>query len=366
MEKVLHKSLLKEADMKVKVWFLLSLTIIGMTVVVLASNLESVTFRLNWISAGEGDHAPFYVAQDLGFYKDAGLNVTIQKGSGSADAVKLVDVGRVDIGLADFTSIAVARARGAAVKIVAQYQINSPNTIWSRKDLGISSPKDLAGHTIGSPAGDAQRVAFPAFAKAVGLDPNSVNWVNISPGAKVQSLASGTVDATVHFIDQLYLYQQAIGKDNLVYFRWADYGVNPYGLAIIVNENTLANRPQMISRFLDATFRGVRWTIQHPDEAITIMQKYVPAVEIKPVLAMLQVSIKYLMYDNSVLEHGLGYIDVKRMQSSVNLVNEYFNLPRKLTASELYTDSLLPHYAWPYPSEMKDPAAWPLPYKFSF
>ena len=352
--------------MKVRVCFLLSTIILGMAVVTLATNLEPLTFRLNWISAGEGDHAPFYVAQDLGFYKDAGLNVTIQRGSGSADAVKLVDVGRVDIGLADFGTIAVARAKGAAVKIVAQYQVNSPNTIWSRKDLGISSPKDLAGHTIGSPPGDAQRIAFPAFAKAIGLDPNSVTWVNISPGAKVQSLASGTVDATVHFIDQLYLYQQTIGKNNLVYFRWADYGVNPYGLALVVNENTLTKRPMVIRRFLDATFRGVRWTIQHPDEAITIMQKYVPAVEIKPVLAMLQVSIKYLMYDNSVLEHGLGYIDADKMQSSVDLVNKYFDLPRKLTATELYTDSLLPHYTWPYPSEMKDPAAWPVPYKFGF
>ena len=350
--------------MKVKVCFLLSLIILGTAVVALAANLEPVTFRLNWISAGEGDHAPFYVAKDLGFYKDVGLNVNIQRGSGSADAVKFVDVGRADIGLADFVTTAVARAKGAAVKVVAQYQVNSPFTIWSRKDLGISSIKDLAGHTIGSPPGDAQRIAFPAIAKVVGLDPNSVTWVNISPGAKVQSLASGTVDATVHFIDQLYLYQQAIGKDNLVYFRWADYGVNPYGLAIIVNEDTLTKRPDMVRRFLEATFRGVRWTIQHPDEAIKIMQKYVPAVEIKPVLAMLQVSIKYLMYNESVLVHGLGYIDANRIQSSVDLVNKYFDLPRKLTATELYTDSLLPHYTWPYPSEMKDPTAWPMPYKF--
>lgn len=190
--------------------------------------------------------------------------------------------------------------------------------------------------------------------------------MNISPGAKVQSLAAGVVDATVHFIDQLYLYRLAIGEENLVYFRWADYGINPYGLAIIVNEETLAKRPDMIRRFLDATFRAVRWTIQHPKEAVEIMQKYVPEVEIEPVLSMLEVSIKYLMYDDTVLVHGLGWIDRGKMLASVELVNQYFDLPRPLTADELYVTDLLPRYTWPYPHEMPNPEAWPMPYEFRF
>jgi len=349
-----------------KRWLLVSVLSIGFVLGALSADLERITFRLNWIPAGEGDHAPFFVAKDLGFYEEVGLDVTIERGSGSADAVKLVEVGRADIGIADFVTTAVSRAKGAAIKIVAQYQVNSPFTIWSRRDLGITSLQDLAGHTLGSPPGDAQRIAFPAIAKVAGLDPESITWVNIHPGAKVQSLASGTVDATVHFIDQLYLYRQAIGENNLVYFRWADYGVNPYGLAIIVSEETLANRPDVVRRFLDATFRGVRWTIQHPKEAIEIMQKYVPEVKIEPVLAMLEVSIKYLMYADSVVLHGLGWIDGERMQASVELVNTYFDLPRTLAADELYVTDFLPHYTWPYPSEMPNPEMWPLPYEFDF
>jgi NitT/TauT family transport system substrate-binding protein len=329
-----------------------------------AQGLEPVKFRLNWISAGEGDHAPFYVAHDLGYYKEVGLDVTIEKGSGSGDAVKFVEVGKVDIAIADFPAIAVARARGADVKIVAAYHVNSPNAAWTREDTGIKNPKDLAGHTIGSPAGDAQRIAFPAFAKKVGLDPDSIKWVNIHPAAKIQSLASKTIDVTVHWFDQLYVYRKIIGE-NLVYFRWADYGVNPYGMAILTSERMLKEKSDVVKRFVDATLRAQRWTILHPKEAIDIQKKHVPEVVVEPVLAMLEVSIKYMFFDPTILNHGLGWIDDERMNQSVDIMNTYFSLPRPLKAEELYTNDFVPHYTWPYPKELADPSTWPWPYPFT-
>ncbi|MBW2121265.1 MAG: ABC transporter substrate-binding protein [Deltaproteobacteria bacterium] len=329
-----------------------------------ARGVERVRFRLNWISAGEGDHAPFYVAKDLGYYEALGLDVTIEKGSGSGDAVKFVEVGKVDLAIADFPAIAVARARGADVRIVAAYHVNSPNTAWTRKDTGITTPKDLAGHTIGSPAGDAQRIAFPAFAKKVGLDPDSVKWVNIHPAAKIQSLASKTIDVTVHWFDQLHTYRKIIGKENLVYFRWADYGVNPYGMAIFTSERMLKEKPDVVKRFVDATLRAQRWTILNPRKAIQIQKKYVPEVVVEPVLGMLEVSIKYMFFGSTILRHGLGWIDRQRMDQSVNIMNTYFGLPRPLNAEELYTNDFVPHHTWPYPEEFTDPSTWPWPYRF--
>lgn len=331
---------------------------------VMAQGLDRVTFRLNWVSAGEGDHATFFVAKDLGYYEEMGLDVTIEQGSGSGEAVKFVEVGKVDIAIADFPSIAVACARGADLKIVGAYHVNSPNTAWSRKDTGIEEPKDLAGHTIGSPAWDAQRIAFPAFAKKIGLDAASVTWVNIHPGAKIQSLAAGTIDVTVHWFDQLYVYRQAIGEENLVYFRWADYGVNPYGMVIFTSERVLNEKPDVVERFLKATLRAQRWTIIHPEEAILIQQKYIPEVVVELVLAMLEVSIKYMFFGSTILDHGLGWIDQEQMEESVSIMNTYFDLPRRLTADELYTNDFLPHCTWPYPDELADPSTWPWPYEF--
>jgi len=330
-----------------------------------AESLDKITFRLNWLPAGEGDLAPFYVALDKGYYKGLGLDVTIEQGSGAGPAVTLLAAGQVDISLSDFPSIAVARAQGADIKIVAAYHVNSPNSTWTRKDTGIKEPADLVGRTIGAPAGDAQRIAFPAFAQAVGIDPDSVEWVNISPAAKIQSLAAGKVDATVHFSDQLIVYTEAIGEDNLILWRWAELGVNPYGLAIITSEEMVNERPDVLRRFLEATFHALRETIIDPEGAIDTLQKYVPEADEKT-LSMLEVAIKFQFFSDNSLAHGLGWIDQERMQGSVDLINAYFDIPRQLTAAEMYTLDFLPQYSWPYPHEFNDPSTWPFQRDYDF
>lgn len=311
------------------------------------ADLEKIDFRLNWIP--QGNHAVYYVAKDKGWYEDVGLKVNIQRGSGSGDAVKYADVGRVDIAMADASTVAVSRAQGANVKIIAEVYVTSPFTVWARKDKGITEPEDLAGHTIGAPAGDAQRVFFPAFASAVGIGTDDVTWVNIGPGAKIQSLGAGSIDATVHYSDQLYLYKEAVG-DNLVRFRWPEYGVNPYGKSLIANEKTIKEKPEILKKFLEASFRAYRWTIKNPGQAIEIERKYAPEADKEKFLAMLNESIK-LMKNESVLVHGLGWIDNDQMERTVELVNKHFGIDRKLTAEEMYTRQFLPHYTWPYPSE---------------
>lgn len=333
---------------KIIVFALSLLLLIGAFAAVgFGEDLEKITFRLNWIP--QGNHAVYYVAKDFGWYEDVGLKVNIQRGTGSADAVKLADVGKADIAMADASTVAVSKARGANVKIIAEVYVTSPFTVWARKDKGIEEPSDLVGKTIGAPAGDAQRVFFPAFANAIGIDPDEVTWVNIGPGAKIQSLGSGTVDATVHYSDQLHLYRQAVGED-LVSFRWPEYGVNPYGKSLLASEKVIENRPEMLKKFLEASFKGYRWTIKNPEEAIEIERKYAPEAEKEKFVAMLKESIK-LMKNETVLVHGLGWIDHGQMATTVELVNKYFDVDRELTAEEMYTREFLPHYTWPYPEE---------------
>lgn len=327
----------------------------ALLVVTLASSAglarERVVFRLNWIPEGEGEHAIFYVALDQGFYAENGLDVEIQRGSGSGDTVSRVSAGSVDIGYADTPTTLVAVGNGADLVLIGMVYQASPFTLWTRVDTGIRTPKDLAGRTIGAPAGDAQRIMFPAFAKAVGLDPNSVTWVNIAPAAKIQSLAARRVDATVHFIDQLALYREAIGPDNLIYFWWPEFGVNPYGNAFLVTRKTLRERPAMLRAFLEATYRALRWTVVHPREAVETVRKYVPAAQPSSLLSMLEQELK-IMDSQEVRVHGLGWIDARRMAQTVELVESHFQLPNRISAQEVYTNELLPHYTWPYPNEL--------------
>ena len=133
---------------------------------------DKVSLNLNWFYVG--DHSPYFVALDKGWYKEEGLEVNIIPGKGSGDVVKKVDVGSVDIGIVDTGVLIVARAQGAKVKVVCMLFDKSPYCMWMWKDSGINSPKDLVGKKIAAPPGDAQRTIFPALAQANGFDADKI------------------------------------------------------------------------------------------------------------------------------------------------------------------------------------------------
>jgi len=313
-----------------------------------AQKLEKITFRLNWVPYP--NHAYFFVAKDKGYYEDVGLDVTIERGTGSLDAVKLMDAGKVDMAMADSSTVMTGIGSGAKLKIVAIVYQNSPFTFWTRKDTGIKTPKDFEGHTIGAPPGDAQRVFFPAFAKVNGIDPDKVTWVNMAAGAKISALAAGKIDIEGNYWYTYPTHVKAIGEENLVWFRWPEYGVNNYAKSIFTSLDSIKNRPEMIRKFLEASFKAWRWLLIHPREGIEIERKYVPEVDIDLYVEMFERD-KELMKSPAVLTHGLGWIDLERVEYTADLVNEYMEPETPVVASEVYTTEFLPHYTWPYPEE---------------
>jgi len=154
---------------------------------------RKLVFALNWFAVG--DHAAYWVALDKGYYKARGLDVELQNSKGSGDSIAKVDTGRADLGLADAVVVIPRIAQGARIKIVGAVFDNTPLNIWTRKDTGISRPKDLEGKLLAAPPGDSQRQLFPAFAKVNGLDASKVRWLNIEPAAKFVALAEKRADA---------------------------------------------------------------------------------------------------------------------------------------------------------------------------
>src|SRR5438105_12253122 len=133
-----------------------------------AAAQEKFTFALNWYAVG--DHAAYWVALDKGYYKAKGLDVELQNSKGSGDSIAKVDTNRADIGLADAVVVIPRVAQGAKIKIVGAVFDLTPLNIWTRKDTGITKPKDLEGKLLAAPPGDSQRQLVPAFAKINGVD----------------------------------------------------------------------------------------------------------------------------------------------------------------------------------------------------
>jgi NitT/TauT family transport system substrate-binding protein len=252
------------------------------------------------------------------------------------------------VGLADSGTLAVARSKGAQVKVIGMIYSKSPNGIKTWKGSGVTKPKELEGRKVGVPPGDAQRVLWPALVAANGIDMNKVTLINIQPAAKAQSLAAKQVDAVFDWIvgNQGY-WEAGLDKEKLVLIPWAKWGVNPYGNALMASEKTIKERPDMLRKFMDATMQGWKWAIENPEKANEIFIQSNPEVPLLAALGRFANDIQDLVDVPMNQKHRLGWIDKGRMEETVSVLNKYFQVERPVTAPEMYTVEFLPDYKMP-------------------
>src|SRR5262245_25001214 len=134
-----------------------------------------VTFQLNWVAGGP--NAGFAAAVAEGYYKDAGLDVTLVQGNGSANTAQLVASGRAQIAYADAVTVSQLIAKGAPMKIIATIYQSNPNAVMSLKKTGIKSVSDLKGKKVGVPSGSSQTTMLPLLLKANNLKESDINMI---------------------------------------------------------------------------------------------------------------------------------------------------------------------------------------------
>src|SRR5262245_11640559 len=128
----------------------------------LPASAQPITFTLNWVAGG--DHAPYFYAQKMGWYKQAGLDVDFETGRGSGASAQKVGAGSSQLGLSDMAVVLNTKAKGGDLVAVMNVYANSPYGLYWLKSSGIKGLKDLAGKKIGNPPADAARVMWPALA----------------------------------------------------------------------------------------------------------------------------------------------------------------------------------------------------------
>jgi NitT/TauT family transport system substrate-binding protein len=212
---------------------------------------DKVTLTLNWVPYGE--HAPFYYGKEKGFYEDEGIDLEIKPGNGSATVIKQVAQNQTTFGWADTPPLLSGVGSGMPVKSVGVFLQKGPSSIESLADTKITKPADLKGKTVGGTPGDALYSVFPAWLKANGLSEKDVKVVNMDPANKIAQLAEGQVDAIMGFFhDQGPTIEAKTGK-KVDYLLYADSGLNMLGTGIVVNDKTLAEQKDLVTRFVRAT-----------------------------------------------------------------------------------------------------------------
>ena len=300
---------------------------------------QKVVFALNWFAVG--DHAAYWVALDKGYYKSKGVEVELQNSKGSGDSIAKVDTNRADVGLADAVVVIPRVAQGAKIKIVGAVFDLTPLNIWTRKDTGITKPKDLEGKTLAAPPGDSQRQLFPAFAKINGVDANKVKWLTIEPAAKFVALSEKRADAVPDYTTGQPFWEKAVGKENLVKMPWSDYGFDTYSMSIMASEKTMKERPKVLRDFLEASYMGWRDVMADPKAALEIFKKRVPDIDLALIEPNMLLGLE-LMKTERYAKNGIGWMERAKMCRTVEFINTYMpDMPRKVACDEAYSGEYL-------------------------
>ncbi|MEM0351958.1 MAG: ABC transporter substrate-binding protein, partial [Sulfolobales archaeon] len=293
----------------------------------------------------QGPQAPFLVAYYKGFFAEEGLSVTVDRGYGSAKVISDVAAGLFDIGFGDINSLIEFKSKNpdAKVKLVAVIHVKSPLSVVTLRETGISTPKDLEGRRLGAPAGDAARRVFPAFASAVGISLDKITWVTMDIPLREPMLKRGEVDAVTGFYYTVVLNLIGLGvsEDDIVVFKYGDY-LPLVGNGIVVNEDFLKKNPDAVTKFLRAVIRGIKYTIQNPDEAIDVLLLRDPTLNKTIEKKRLMMALEIINVKGVTDKYGFGYVEPSVIEENINAVVAAFGLPRRPSLSEIVDFSYLP------------------------
>ncbi len=298
---------------------------------------EGVTLVLNWTPAA--DHSPIYYARQQGWYEKAGIDLNIEVGKGSAISSLKVGSGAAAFGIADLATMLVARSKGADDVALMSIYANTGQTFYWLKSTGVKGPKDFAGRKIGNPPGDASRVMWPAFAKAVGLPEDSVSFVNIGPTAKSAALKSHAVEIISDFYNSHDIKLREFGSD-LGSLNWKEIGLNSYGNSIIVNGAYLAKNPKLAQDFVRITQKAYAACVADFEPCLKVLLDQVSGLDREEQLLQWK-RIKELMTDEFTTSKGLGWIDEGRMQKDYELVKSYLGIEKPFAVETAFDNKLL-------------------------
>ena len=191
-----------------------------------------------------GPSAPFLVAQDKGYYRTAGLDVTVDAAAVPPDVIGRVATGAADFGLADINALIRYRDQNSAPAIKALFMLynKAPYAIIARKSRGIAQPKDLEGKKLAAPAAELASIQWPLFAKLNDIDVSKVKIENVGLPVREPMLAAGQVDAVtgISFSTYINLKDRGVPVDDLILLFMNDHGLQLYGHAIIANPKFVA------------------------------------------------------------------------------------------------------------------------------
>ncbi len=298
---------------------------------------DKVTLRLNFLLSGV--HTIFYYGVEKGFYKDAGIDLQIGEGQGSARTVQAVATGGDTFGIADGGSVIAGATRGAPVKSVLGLLNTSPYAISFRADAGVNTIKDIEGKSVAASAGEASLALLPAIWKKNGIDPSKVKILNVDGPGKIIAVMQKRTDGTLAGLENQVVVLKSKGLEQKV-FSFAELGVNTQGLTIIANSKQAETNQDLVKRFVAASIKSIEAAKADPDAAVAAAVKVKPTGDAKLLKDQLDVSLT-LLASPSDPSARLGEMSPADWQQTLDLMKEYQDIKTDMPADTFFTNAFI-------------------------
>jgi NitT/TauT family transport system substrate-binding protein len=309
-----------------------------------AAQTTKLKLVLNW--KYQGPQGMFFLADDKGYFKQEGLEVTLDQGNGSGAAVPLVANGTYDIGFGDINALIELAARKPEDAPVAVYVMfnQPPFTVAVKSGNPIKAPKDFEGKTLGGAANDGALKLFPALCKLAKFDCAKVNITNMQPNLREQMLMNGQVDGVFGYVNTIRFSAKLMGVEDrqLRFINFGDYGMDLYSNAIIVSKKLVKENPKAVAGLVRAINRGLVDSLKDIDASVAAVAKREALIKIPVEKERFIQTLKDEMNHPEIARIGLGNVDPERLKKSIDILVEASALPRTPAVSEIFTPAFLP------------------------
>jgi NitT/TauT family transport system substrate-binding protein len=327
--------------------FFLSLHFILDPAAASAAETKNVRIMLDWVI--QGTHAPFFIAQDKGYYKAEGVTVdTIDAGRGATNVAVTVAGGAYHFGWVDMPSLVRFNAQNPAAPLIAVYVSfdETPLAVITRKDANIRKPADLDGKKIAGGPGTAVHDTISILLKAANVPHVKINWVAVQPQLFGPMLRRGEVDGTGGFTNSNIPAALELGftMDDLFVIKYSDFGADMYGLALVTPKRFADENPETVRGVVKALNRGTKDTIASPQKALELLKANDPMMKLDIEKVRLDIALG-LTNTPHVQKNGLSSVTPEKLKRTIDAVVSAYQLPATPDAATVYTDKFLPPVA---------------------
>ena len=297
--------------------------------------VNKATLTLDWVP--NTNHTGFYVALEKGWYREEGIDLTIQVPSDPAAALKQVAYGNTEFGVSFQEEVTIARANDIPVVSIAAMIQHNTSAFASLVQTGIRRPKDLEGKTYASWGMAIERPILGKLMACDGGDPDKVEFVDVVFDV-FPAVIGGRADVAWIFLGWDGVQAQLMGKELNVLPLQGSCVPDYYTPVIIAGESTLASKPDLVRRFLAATARGYDYAIDHPTESAEILLRATP--ESTPELIRASQAWLSSRYQDDAPRWGVQRLEVWREFAQFMLDSQL--IPKAIDPAAAFSNEYLP------------------------